>query len=98
MLFAVLFSDDPARADVRQKLMPDHLAFLEAHGSAISSAGPLTDMFDGSAAGGLWLVEAASAEEVRALCERDPFWPTGLRADVRVLSWRRVFADGRRLI
>jgi hypothetical protein len=29
--------------------------------------------------GGLWLVEANSADDVRGLCEKDPFWPTGLR-------------------
>jgi hypothetical protein len=31
---------------------------------------------------------------VRRLCERDPFWPTGLRKSVRILEWRQVFADG----
>jgi hypothetical protein len=32
------------------------------------------------------------------LAGQDPFWPTGLRKSVRVLEWRRVFADGRNLI
>jgi uncharacterized protein len=49
-------------------------------------------------AGGLWLVEADSAEIVEALVEEDPFWPTGLRQSVRILTWSQVFADGRRLI
>ena len=37
-------------------------------------------------------------EAVTALVHADPFWPTGLRQSVRVLEWRRVFADGARLI
>jgi hypothetical protein len=97
MLYAVLFTDNPAHAAARQRLMPDHLAFLERNAANIRAAGPLRDV-DGSAAGGLWLVEAKSADEVTALIHNDPFWPTGLRQSVRVLEWTQVFADGRRTI
>jgi uncharacterized protein YciI len=51
-----------------------------------------------AATGGLWLVEAGSADEVRRLCENDPFWPTGLRKSVQIHEWTRVFSDGKRLI
>lgn len=98
MLFAVLFEDDPAaRADLRAKHMPAHLAFLESHAAQVRAAGPLLEP-DGGAGGGLWLVEAPDAEAVDALVRADPFWPTGLRKSVRMLAWRQVFADGRRLI
>lgn len=95
MLFAVLFEDDPARADARARHMAGHLAFLEREAAVVRAAGPLLEA--GAGAGGLWLVEAASESEVRRLVEADPFWPTGLRRSVRILAWRRVFADGRRL-
>lgn len=94
MLFAVLFEDDPARADARTRHMPGHLAFLESHADSVRAAGPLTE--DGDAAGGLWLVEAPDPAAVQRLVEADPFWPTGLRRSVRILAWRQVFADGRR--
>lgn len=97
MIYVVLFEDDPsAPADVRARLMPDHLAFLDANAGAVRAAGPLSGP-DG-AAGGLWLVEAASCDAVDALVTADPFWPTGLRKSVRVLEWRQVFADGVRLV
>jgi uncharacterized protein YciI len=76
--------------------MPEHLEFLERHSGEIHAAGPLRDAADGSAAGGLWLVEAADAAAVAALYQADPFWPTGLRRSIRVLEWSQVFADGRR--
>lgn len=98
MIFAVLFEDDPARVDMRQRHMAEHLAFLTRHTTSISAAGPLTDTADGSPNGGLWLVEAESAEQVQALCREDPFWPTGLRKSIRVLAWTQVFADGKTLI
>jgi len=91
----VLFEDNP-RADpaIRQRHMADHLAFLEAHADVIRSAGPLQEV-DGSPAGGLWIVERATREEVEGLVHADPFWPTGLRKSVRILAWSRVFENGR---
>ncbi|MBV9429301.1 MAG: hypothetical protein JO084_16410 [Bradyrhizobiaceae bacterium] len=97
MLYAVLFTDDDAHADARRRLMPAHLDFLEKHRDRIRAAGPLRES-DGTPAGGLWLVEAESADAVVALYQDDPFWPTGLRKAVRVLAWSQVFANGRRLI
>jgi uncharacterized protein YciI len=98
MLYAVLFTDDAAHADQRRRLMAEHLAFLERNGARIQAAGPLADGADGSAAGGMWLVEAPDAAAVAALYQADPFWPTGLRQSVRVLEWTQVFAGGRRRI
>ncbi len=98
MLYAVFFTDNAAHADARERLMPAHLRFLEQHRGHVRAAGPLQDVTDGSAAGGLWLVEAESHDAVTELVQADPFWPTGLRKTVRILQWRQVFADGRRLI
>ena len=98
MLFAVLFTDNPDRAEARKRLMPDHLDFLERNHPAIRAAGPLRDPITGEAAGGMWLVDASSADVVRRLYVDDPFWPTGLRTAVRVLEWTQVFADGCRRI
>ena len=98
MIFAVLFEDEEKHAGQRARHMAAHLSFLERHGSAVSAAGPLKDTADGAAAGGLWIVEAEDAAEVRALVEADPFWPTGLRKSVRILAWTQVFAAGERSI
>lgn len=92
--FAVLFTDDPTRAETRQRHMADHLAFLD-RSPAIRAAGPLTEA--GQGAGGLWLVDAHDEAEVARLVQTDPFWPTGLRASVRILEWRQVHADGQRM-
>jgi uncharacterized protein len=96
MLYIVMFEDDSSRAEMRQRYMQDHLAFLERNADRIRAAGPLRDAATGAPAGGLWLVEAESADAVAALYRADPFWPTGLRRSVRVLAWSQVFADGKR--
>ena len=98
MLYAVLFEDSMTLgADVRRQHMPAHLSFLEQNAARIKAAGPLRAS-SGDPAGGLWVVEADSPDLVDALVKEDPFWPTGLRRSVRVLSWSQVFAAGRRLI
>ena len=96
MIYAVLFEDNDGRAAIRGEHLPDHLAFLERNASVVRAAGPLAE--GGTAAGGLWLVQAECPEAVCRLIEADPFWPTGLRKSVRIMEWRQVFADGRRLI
>jgi len=98
MLFAVFFTDNAEHAAARERLMPDHLRFLEQHGDHIRAAGPLREASDGSGAGGLWLVDAENHDAVTKLVQADPFWPTGLRKTVRILTWSQVFADGRQLI
>ncbi|PSJ39119.1 hypothetical protein C7I55_16645 [Sphingomonas deserti] len=97
-MYVVLLEDDPAFADARARLMEEHLQFLERNGDTIRSAGPLRDEIADAGAGGLWIVDAPDRETVQALVEADPFWPTGLRKSVSILSWRQVFADGQRRI
>ena len=98
MLYAVVFEDDAnLGSDVRRLQMPAHLSFLEKNAARIKAAGPL-QVPSGDPAGGLWVVEADSIDAVDALVKEDPFWPTGLRRAVRILSWSQVFADGKRLI
>ena len=96
MLFAVMFEDAPGHAETRKARMPAHLAFLDTHADRISAAGPLLDDA-GAPDGGLWLVDAPDKASVEALVRADPFWPTGLRAGVRIAHWRQVFREGARL-
>lgn len=98
MTFIILFEDAAdADPDIRKAHMPAHLAFLEENASKIRAAGPLADA-DGNGRGGLWIVEAGSSAEVERLVHDDPFWPTGLRKSHTILEWKRVYADGQRLI
>ena len=94
--FVVLFEDDEAFAHQRAAFMSEHLAFLEEHTSHIEAAGPLSNSENASNAGGMWLVDADHADDVKHLIETDPFWSTGLRKNFRVLVWTRVFSNGQR--
>ena len=98
MKYAVLFEDNDEFAHMRTKFMADHPQFLADHSAAIEIAGPMKDGMSGDSAGGLWVVDAESAEAVQDLVETDPFWPTGLRKSIRVLEWTQVYAYGEKKI
>lgn len=95
MIYCVTFQDNPGQEHLRQEHMQDHLAFLASLGANMIAAGPLFEGIEGR--GGMWLVKADSTDEVQALVEQDPFWPTGLRKSVEILEWRQVFRDGQRV-
>lgn len=96
-IYAVLFEDDRQNAAaIRKEYLQRHFTFLEANAAAIRTAGPLSREGD-AFAGGLWLVEAESSEDVDRLVKEDPFWSAGLRKTVQILTWNQVFADGGRL-
>jgi uncharacterized protein YciI len=99
-LFAVLLEDSLDGApEIRRRHMGAHLDFLDRNAAAILAAGPLHQIAPAAAApaGGLWLVEATDSAAVEALVREDPFWSAGLRRAVRLVEWRQVFADGRRI-
>ena len=98
MKYAVLFEDNDEFAHMRPKFMDEHLQFLDTNRGRIDIAGPLKDANGNAPAGGLWIVDADNAEQVRELVEADPFWPTGLRKTAHILEWTQVFANGQRLV
>jgi uncharacterized protein YciI len=98
MKYAVLFEDNDEFAHMRPKFMADHLQFLEDNGDRINAAGPMKNAKTSGPAGGLWIVEADNPEQVQALIETDPFWPTGLRQSIRILEWTQVYVDGIKMI
>jgi uncharacterized protein YciI len=78
-VFAFLGWDGPRGAELRPRHRPAHLAGLERLAAAgrIRHAGPLLDAA-GRPLGSLVLFEAASLEEARALCARDPYVVEGI--------------------
>ncbi len=98
MKYAVLFEDNDEFAHMRPKFMADHLRFLGDNSDQIEAAGPMKDGKTQAPAGGLWIVEADNPEQVQALVEADPFWPTGLRKSIQILEWTQVYVDGKKMI
>lgn len=80
-VFAVLCTDDPARASVRQERLDDHLAFVAANFERYAIAGPLFDA-SGAMSRSIFMIYAENEAEARALMANDPYVSGGLYAEM----------------
>ena len=87
MLFALICTDKPGSLDLRQKVRPDHLAYLESLGSAMKAAGPFTGD-DGKPTGSLVVIEAVDRAGVEVIAANDPYAKAGLFASVDIRPWK----------
>lgn len=93
MLFIVQFEDKAGVAELRQKLLQEHFAFLDRCKDKVLVAGSVREIPSDQPLGGLWIIEAENEAEVREIFKDDPFWVNGLRASVRINRWVKAFPD-----
>ena len=92
MLFAVLCTDKPNSLELRMKVRPDHLAYLEGLGNAVKAAGPFTTD-EGAPTGSLVIIEAADRAAAQAFATNDPYAKAGLFAAVEIKAWKWVIKN-----
>jgi uncharacterized protein YciI len=98
MLFIAQFEDKQGVAELRQKLLEEHFAFLDRQKDKVLVAGSVREIPSDKPLGGLWIIEAESEEAVREIFKDDPFWVNGLRASVRINRWAKAFPDRKTLV
>jgi uncharacterized protein YciI len=89
MLFALLCTDKPDSVDLRMRVRPDHLKYLESLGPALKAAGPFTTD-EGSPTGTLAIIEAADRNAAQTVADADPYAKAGLFASVEIRPWKWV--------
>ncbi|WP_326984410.1 YciI family protein [Chryseobacterium sp. MYb264] len=98
MLFIVRCQDNENKLSIREKYTEEHKKFLEAYKDHILVPGSLRLEVDGAAQGSIWIVDAETKEQVREICNRDPFFINGLRKSVDIFIWNKVFPETKTLI
>ena len=98
MLFIVQFEDKLEVAELRQKLLEEHFAFLDSRKDKVLVAGSVREIPSDRPLGGLWIVEAENETEVRDIFKDDPFWVNDMRAGVRINRWVKAFPDRKTLV
>lgn len=87
--------DAPGCAELRSRLRPEHLDYLEANKALLLACGAKLDDAGQSASGGLYLLAVESRDEAQAFIEADPFFRGKLFERVAVTRWRKAYLDGR---
>ncbi len=87
MLYALLCTDKLDSLDLRLKVRPEHLAYLNGPSVALKAAGPFLDDA-GNPTGSLVIVEAADMAAAKMVAANDPYNIAGLFASVEIKAWR----------
>jgi uncharacterized protein len=87
MLFALLCTDKTNSLDLRMKVRPEHVAYLNSLGETLAFAGPFTDDA-GSPIGSLVMVEASDRAGAEKIAAGDPYAKAGLFASVEIKAWK----------
>jgi hypothetical protein len=84
VLFVLHLLDKPASADLRQRVRPEHKAYLAQVADRIAFAGPLLHDDGDTMLGSLLAIDFASRDALQAWLADEPFTRTGLYAAVEI--------------
>ena len=88
--WVVLFEDTPAMTKIRDEKFAEHLQYLRSHPNLFEDGSALSVDEGAPPEGGIWIVQAASRDEVLEFVLSDPmFYPEHRRF--------RILATGKRL-
>ena len=84
MLFVLHLLDKPDAAELRQRLRPEHKAYLALVAERIALAGPLLRDDGQTMVGSLLVIDFDSRDAARAWLAEEPFNHAGLYAGVQI--------------
>ena len=90
--------DKPGSLELRAKLRPAHLEYLDANKALLIACGAKLDDDGNPAGGGLYVVDVDSRQSAQRFLEADPFAQGGLFERVSIQRWRKAYVDGKRMI
>lgn len=84
MLFAIIATDAPDAARLREARLAAHLEFVLGVLDTIRIAGPLLDAPGGRPQMSLYVIEAVDAAAALKFLEGDPYYQAGVWADITI--------------
>jgi uncharacterized protein YciI len=92
MPYAILTFDKPNGDELRSRLRPEHVAYLDARKHLMLAGGAMLDE-NGRPHGGIILIDTDDRAIADAFAASDPFNQGGLFEQVKVIRWRKSFFD-----
>ena len=97
MPFLIDATDKPEGRDLRARVRPEHLAFLDRNVSRLLAAGAKIADDGQTSWGSLYIVDVEERAAAEEFIRSDPFSQAGLFATVAITRWRKGFFNFRRL-
>ena len=98
MPYMVIADDSPDSADLRAKIRPSHIAYLEANLDKLIAAGAKMADDGVTATGSLYVIDTDSRTEAERFVAEDPFMREGVFSGFVATRWRKAIVDGRSFI
>ena len=98
MPYMVIADDKPGSADLRFRVRPSHIAYLEANLGKLIAAGAKMEDDGVTATGSLYVIDTDNREEAERFVADDPFMKEGVFAGFVATRWRKAIVDGRSFI
>ena len=90
MQFVLICEDKPDSLELRLANRDKHLEFVGSQGARVRLAGPMFSDDGETMLGSLFIIEADTADAVKAMNAEDPYTLAGLFAKVTIRPFRQV--------
>lgn len=91
MIYVLRLLDKPGAAELRQRVRPEHKAYLAQMADRIAFAGPLTSDDGQTMIGSLLAIDFVSREAAHAWLADEPFTCAGLYAGVEIHAFSNLW-------
>jgi uncharacterized protein YciI len=91
MIYTLILIDRPGAAELRQRVRPEHKAYLAAMADRIAFAGPFTSDDGQQMIGSLLAIDFESRDAAQAWLADEPFTRAGLYASTSVHAFANLW-------
>ncbi|MDD2557866.1 MAG: YciI family protein [Desulfuromonadaceae bacterium] len=92
MLYVIHCFDRENHLELRQKIRPAHVNYLQQFGARIKAAGPTLDA-NGAMNGSVIVVECADMSTAQDFAANDPYAQADLFREVLIQAWNKVLSQ-----
>ena len=98
MPYVIRTTYKPGHEALRDRLLMEHVAYLDAHAGKLLAAGGLVADDNRSVQAAMYILAVEEREVAQRFVDEEPFVRGGLIAQVTLERWRKSYFNGERLL
>lgn len=93
MPYLVQTTHDPGEVDLRLRVRPEHLAYLDRNMRLLLAAGMTLSDDGATPTGSFYILDVENRSDVDAFMVDEPYRRAGILIDIRVSRWKKAIFD-----